>query len=140
MNRKKLLRFHAGCLLPLLLGLPAAWAQPTACEQAWAEYNDFKERSRMEASQYPLTLQGAAVRAACGEAALPVPPGSDVPPPPRVRKPKPVPPPPPPPRRRHPAPIERAGIAGEPLQPSRSSATASATLMPSTPADRMPPA
>jgi hypothetical protein len=34
----------------------------------------------MEPSQYPLTVHGAAVRAACGPEALPVPPGSDTPP------------------------------------------------------------
>lgn len=86
-------------LLPVLLSAPMALAQPSACEQAWAEYNDFKTRNVMEASQYPLTVQGAAVRAACGAEALPAPPWADTPPPPRVRKPKPpAPPPPNPPR------------------------------------------
>jgi len=80
---------HRGPWLALCLAAPAVHAQPSACEQAWADYNEFKSRNVMEASQYPLTVQGAAVRAACGAAALPVPPGSDTPPPPRVRKPKP---------------------------------------------------
>lgn len=95
----------AGCCLPLVLAAPLAWAQlpqqgtvPTpeqaqACEQAWAEYNEFKARYVMEESQYPLTVQGAAVRAACGAEALPAPPGSDEPPPPRVRRPRPPEPP-----------------------------------------------
>lgn len=104
------LSLRAGCCcLPLLLAAPLAWAQaqqqgavPTpeqawaqmqACEQAWAEYNEFKARYVMEESQYPLTVQGAAVRAACGAEALPAPPGSDDPPLPRVRKPRPTPPP-----------------------------------------------
>jgi hypothetical protein len=73
-------------------------APSTACEQAWAEYNEFKARYVMEATQYPLTVQGAAVRAACGAEALPVSPGSDDPPPPRVRHPQPKPPEPVPPR------------------------------------------
>ncbi len=95
------LPLRAGCCLPLLLGASLAWAQvpqqgavPTpeqvrACEEAWAEYNEFKARYVMEESQYPLTVQGAAVRAACGAEALPAPPGSDDPPPPRVRRPRP---------------------------------------------------
>lgn len=69
----------------------AAWSQ-SACERAWEDYRYFKERNTMEESQYPLTVHGAAVRAACGDDALPVPPGSDTPPPVRVRKPKPPPP------------------------------------------------
>jgi hypothetical protein len=68
----------------LLLAAPAASA--LTCEEAWAEYNAFKERNVMEESQYPLTVQGAAVRGACGAAALPVPPGSDTPHRPVVRK------------------------------------------------------
>ena len=95
-------RSHAAWLLPVLLVTPLALAQPSTCEQAWAEYNEFKERTVMEESQYTLTVQGAAVRAACGAEALPAPPGADIPPPPRVRKPKPPasppPSPPPPPR------------------------------------------
>lgn len=70
----------------LLLGVASVAAAQT-CDQAWATYNDFKRRNVMEESQYPLTTYGAAVRAACGKDALPVPPGSDTPPPPRVRKP-----------------------------------------------------
>lgn len=62
------------------------------CEQAWATYNEFKDRTVMEESQYTLTVQGAAVRAACGKDALPAPPKADIPPKPRVRKPSPVPP------------------------------------------------
>lgn len=70
----------------LLLGVASVAAAQT-CDQAWANYNDFRRRNVMEESQYPLTTYGAAVRAACGKDALPVPPGSDTPPPPRVRKP-----------------------------------------------------
>lgn len=80
-------------LLVIVAG-PAAAAQ--TCEEAWAAYNDFKQRNVMEPSQYPLTEYGARVRAACGADALPVPPGSDTPPLPIIRKPhKPLPPPPP---------------------------------------------
>lgn len=75
-----------------LLGAGAAAAAQT-CDEAWADYNEFKKRNVMEPSQYALTTYGAAVRAACGPDALPVPPGTDTPPPPRVRKPKPPPPP-----------------------------------------------
>ncbi len=90
---------RAAWLLPVLLSTTMVLAQPSACEQAWAEYNDFKTRNVMEESQYPLTVQGAAVRAACGAEALPAPPWADTPPPPRVRKLKPpAPPPPNPPR------------------------------------------
>ncbi|OGP00253.1 MAG: hypothetical protein A2Z93_01310 [Curvibacter sp. GWA2_64_110] len=89
---------RAAWLLPVLLSTTMVLAQPSACEQAWAEYNDFKTRNVMEESQYPLTVQGAAVRAACGAEALPAPPWADTPPPPRVRKPKPPAPPPNPPR------------------------------------------
>lgn len=75
-------------------GTPASTPEQTqACAQAWAEYNEFKQRYVMEASQYPLTVQGAAVRAACGADALPAPPGSDEPPPPRVHRPRPPEPP-----------------------------------------------
>lgn len=85
---------HAVRLLPVLLATPMTLAQPSACEQAWADYKAFKARTVMEESQYPLTVQGAAVRAACGADALPAPPGADMPPPPRVRKSKPPAPPP----------------------------------------------
>jgi hypothetical protein len=87
---KNLLNKSLSCaawLLPVVL--TPALAQPSACEHAWAEYNDFKTRNVMEESQYPLTVQGAAVRAACGAEALPAPPWADTPPPPRVHKPKP---------------------------------------------------
>ena len=89
---------RAAWLLPVLLSTTMVLAQPSACEQAWAEYNDFKTRNVMEESQYSLTVQGAAVRSACGAEALPAPPWADTPPPPRVRKPKPPAPPPNPPR------------------------------------------
>lgn len=89
---------HAVRLLPVLLATPMTLAQPSACEQAWADYKAFKARTVMEESQYPLTVQGAAVRAACGADALPAPPGADTPPLPRVRKPRPPAPPPNPPR------------------------------------------
>lgn len=75
-----------GLLLSLWLSAVGAQAAASPCEEAWAVYNEFKVRNVMEASQYPLTVQGAAVRAACGADALPVPPGSDVAPLPRVRK------------------------------------------------------
>lgn len=85
-------------LLSLGLAMPLAWAQTTpACEQAWMEYSEFKDRTVMEESQYPLTVQGAAVRAACGTDALPAPPWADTPPPPQVRKRKQALPPAPPP-------------------------------------------
>lgn len=68
-----------------------------SCDDAWADYNEFKKRNKMEPSQYALTTYGATVRAACGADALPVPPGTDTPRYPIVRKPqKPSPPPPPP--------------------------------------------
>jgi hypothetical protein len=64
-------------------------AQPASsgCEKAWADYNEFKQRNVMEPSQYALTVQGAAVRSACGAQALPVPPGTDTPLMPIIRKP-----------------------------------------------------
>lgn len=80
-----------------MLGVATA-ATAQTCDEAWADYNEFKKRNAMEPSQYALTTYGAAVRAACGPDALPVPPGTDTPPPPRVRKPKPPPPPPSPPK------------------------------------------
>ena len=58
----------------------------TACKDAWATYNDFKSRTAMEPSQYPLTIQGAAVRAACGKSALPAPPNADRPPRHHIRR------------------------------------------------------
>ena len=80
----------------LLLGVAAAAAAQT-CDEAWDSYNEFKKRNKMEPSQYALTTYGAAVRAACGADALPVPPGTDTPHYPIVRKPhKPLPPPAPP--------------------------------------------
>jgi len=83
-------------LIGLALLAASAGASALSCDEAWAEYNEFKRRNEMEPSQYPLTVQGAAVRAACGPEALPVPPGSDTPPLPIIRKPhKPLPPPPP---------------------------------------------
>jgi hypothetical protein len=94
-SMKKTLPLAAVVLLAL--GAGAARAQQKTCEQAWADYNAFKERNVMEASEYPFTVHGAAVRAACGTEALPVPPGSDTPHRPVVRKPKPPPKPPRPP-------------------------------------------
>jgi hypothetical protein len=64
----------------------AAQTTSSACDQAWANYNEFKQRSVMEESQYALTVHGAAVRSACGQQALPVPPGSDTPPLPIIHK------------------------------------------------------
>lgn len=81
------------CLLVLLPAAAGAQTSTADCEQAWAAYNEFKARTVMEPSQYPLTLQGAAVRAACGQQALPAPPGTDavpvyrVPAPPEGRRP-----------------------------------------------------
>ncbi len=69
-------------------------AAAQSCDEAWANYNEFKKRNKMEPSQYALTTYGAAVRAACGPEALPVPPGTDTPPYPIVRKPHKPPPPP----------------------------------------------
>ena len=82
--------------LCIVLPLAAPAAPAPDCEEAWAAYNEFRLRNRMDPAQYPLTVQGAAVRAACGAQALPVPPGSDTPPLPIIRKPpRPLPPPPP---------------------------------------------
>ena len=87
--------FAPAVVLSLLFSTSAAQATSTPCEEAWAAYNEFKARSTMETSQYPLTAQGAAVRSACGEAALPAPADADINPvPPRVKK-KPLPPKPP---------------------------------------------
>lgn len=83
-------------LMVLAMLLATASASAQTCEEAWAAYNEFKQRNVMEPSQYPLTEYGARVRAACGADALPVPPGSDTPPYPIIRKPhKPLPAPPP---------------------------------------------
>ncbi len=81
--------------LALLVVSEAALAQ--SCDQAWSNYNEFKRRNTMEPAQYPLTSYGAAVRAACGPQALPVPPGSDTPRRPIVRQPLKPPPGPTPP-------------------------------------------
>ncbi len=83
-------------VLILLGSVTAATAQ--TCDEAWAHYNEFKKRNAMEPSQYALTTYGAAVRAACGPEALPVPPGTDTPHYPIVRKPHKPPPPPPKPK------------------------------------------
>ncbi|MBS0316636.1 MAG: hypothetical protein JSR49_05880, partial [Proteobacteria bacterium] len=72
----------AAALGLLAVTMPAAAApsaDSAACRNAWSAYNDFKYRTAMDPSQYPLTIQGAAVRAACGESALPAPPGADKP-------------------------------------------------------------
>lgn len=83
----------SGMVLTGWVMLVAAQA-PQSCEQAWAEYNDFKNHNKMEPGQYALTVYGANVRALCGGSALPVPTGTDKP---RVivRKPPPKPPKPP---------------------------------------------
>lgn len=75
----------------LMAGLAHAAGSP--CDDAWAAYNEFKSRSVMEPSQYPLSTEGAAVRAACGKDALPAPANADLPPRVRVRKPRPPTPP-----------------------------------------------
>lgn len=91
--RKFLLAAMTGALaLTSLFPVHAEQVLSPECEQAWAAYNEFKDRTVMEESQYTLTVQGAAVRAACGKDALPAPPKADIPPRPRVRKPSPVPP------------------------------------------------
>lgn len=75
--------------LPALLALAGAGPAEAAsarCDAAWAAYRDLKARSVMEEAQYPLTAEGAEVRAACGRTALPAPPGADINPVrPRVR-------------------------------------------------------
>jgi hypothetical protein len=76
----------------------AAWAQaPRTCEEAWAEYNEFKDRNEMEPGRHAYTVYGANVRALCGAQVLPVPPGTDTPRiirrPPQAPKPPVVPPP-----------------------------------------------
>tara|TARA_B100001250_G_scaffold355761_1_gene330432 strand:+ start:335 stop:631 length:297 start_codon:yes stop_codon:yes gene_type:complete len=74
----------------------AVWAQsPQTCEQAWAEYDQFKKDNKMEPERYAYTVYGANVRALCGAQALPVPPGVDTPP--RIIR-RPPPPPPKPPQ------------------------------------------
>lgn len=67
----------------------SAAAQPgsSECDRAWTNYNQFRQHNVMEPSQYAVTVHGAAVRAACGQEALPVPPGTDTPHYPIVRKP-----------------------------------------------------
>lgn len=81
-------------MLLALLGLTSYARAAQTCDEAWSAYNEFKRRNVMEESQYPVTTYGAAVRAACGAEALPVPPGTDTPHRPVVRKPnKPVEPP-----------------------------------------------
>ena len=73
----------AAATLLLLIGTTAQAARnppSIACEHAWATYNDFKSRTAMVPSKYPLTIQGAAVRAACGKSALSAPANADKPP------------------------------------------------------------
>jgi hypothetical protein len=80
MNRlSKIPVFAAACVAACLCGSGVAQATSSECEKAWANYNEFKKRTVMEPSQYALTTEGAAVRVACGNDALPVPPGSDTP-------------------------------------------------------------
>jgi hypothetical protein len=76
------------CVAAGLSWSAAAQQGSSQCEQAWDAYNRLKSASVMEPSQYPLTVEGAAVRSACGKDALPVPPGSDTPLLPIIRKPK----------------------------------------------------
>jgi hypothetical protein len=78
----------AALLLALVAGSARAApaASPSACNDAWGAYNDFKSRTAMAPSQYPLTIQGAAVRAACGKDALPAPPNADQPPRHHIRR------------------------------------------------------
>jgi hypothetical protein len=78
----------------LFAGVAAHAAKP--CDEAWASYRQFKSRTVMEESQYTLTTQAAAVRAACGKEALPAPPGADTPHRLLIRKPLPPTPPAPP--------------------------------------------
>jgi hypothetical protein len=66
-------------LVLMLLSSLGTQVNAAPCDEAWAAYNEFTSRTVMEPAQYPLTVQGAQVRAACGANALPVPPGSDVP-------------------------------------------------------------
>jgi hypothetical protein len=80
-----------GCVGAALCGSAAAQTASSACDQAWADYNEFKRNNVMEPSQYAVTVHGAAVRAACGQEALPAPPGTDVAPHPHLRKPPPKP-------------------------------------------------
>lgn len=79
MNRQSLLRVVAALACSWLAVAYPAHAAQSSCNAAWAAYKDFKERNWMEESRYPLTIQGAEVRAACGKQALPAPPGADVP-------------------------------------------------------------
>ncbi len=74
-------------LASLLCCSAAAHAASAACDAAWKAYGEMKDRSRMEPSQYVLTTEAAAVRAACGKSALPAPPGADEPPRVRVHRP-----------------------------------------------------
>ena len=79
MNRQSLLHFVAAMACSWLAMANPAHAAQSSCDAAWTAYNDFKARNWMEESQYTLTIQGADVRAACGEQALPAPRGADVP-------------------------------------------------------------
>lgn len=81
----------AAAALLLLTGTTAGQAaahdpSSSACDDAWASYNDFKSRTAMDPAQYPLTIQGAAVRAACGKSALPAPANADQPPRHHIRR------------------------------------------------------
>ena len=84
MNKPSRYGLLGAATLAFALAATAAQAAPghsaTSCADAWASYNDFKSRTVMEPpSKYAFTIQGAAVRAACGKNALPVPAGSDRP-------------------------------------------------------------
>ena len=78
--------FMSAAALLLMFVASTAQAASAECNDAWAAYNEFKSRSSMEASQYPLTSQAAAVRAACGKNALPAPANADRPPRHHVRR------------------------------------------------------
>lgn len=85
MNKPSRYSLLGAATLAFALVATVAQAAPghstATCADAWASYNDFKSRTVMEPpSQYAFTIQGAAVRAACGKNALPVPAGSDRPP------------------------------------------------------------
>lgn len=79
MNKQSPRSFVAAMVCSWLALANLASAAQSPCATAWAAYKDFKARNWMEESQYPLTIQGANVRAACGDQALPAPPDADVP-------------------------------------------------------------
>lgn len=90
MHMKSILANYGLVLLAAFVpqsGVGRAEAASARCEAAWAAYQDLKARSVMEEAQYPLTAEGAEVRAACGRNALPAPANADINPVrPRVRR------------------------------------------------------